>query len=510
MIDLADLTADDLAAWQRLAARAVSPNAFLDPRFLHTVRSGFPESRDLRLVVADQGTEWQGVLAVTTKSMPHRLPGRTTTTGGDFMTSHADRHHPLLDRDRPAAALRALLTGLRSGGLPGLIQLQHLPEDGPVADAVAAVCAGARFGTVERRRAQAPIALRHTVLSRSPAVEPGPLPLLLGHLVPDDAKNVRRRLRGLVREVGAAPVVDLLSDDPALDDEFVALQQAGWKGQAADGGAALHLHPRRERWFREVVAAFRADGDLVGLRLRAGEHTLWIGYLLRSGDSYFGFLDAYAERFHRFSPGVLGRLAALTHVFTATDAPLFDPGFDERYTVGARLFPDRRPQVDLVVATGGLLPRAIVAGWPLGARVGTLARRVEAARARVGASETRAGADGRAGQASDAGRAGADGRAGQVSDAGRVGADGRTGQVSDAGRVGADGRTGQVSDAGRVGRGAGRAGTAVRVDTPPAAPGADRPERPRAGAIVAGGRAESGRATVEIESVDAARATAVE
>lgn len=377
IIDLDALAPADLASWQRLADRAVSPNAFLDPRFLATVPDAFPESADLRLLVVDDGGEWQGVLAVTTKPVHTRLRWRTTTTGGDFMTSHADRHHPLLDRDRPAAALRALLTGLRAAGLPGLLQLQHVPADGPVADALAAVCAGARMGLVERRRTVAPIALRHTVLGRSPVTEDGPLPLLLGHLAPDDARNTRRRLRGIARDLGAPAVADLV-DDVALDDEFVELQHAGWKGRTESGGASLRLHPRRERWFREVTEGFRATGDLVGLRLRAGDRTLWIGYLLRSGGSYFGFLDAYAEEHHRYSPGSIGRLAALTHVFTRTDAPLFDPGFDARYTVGARLFPDRRPQVDLLVATGGLLPRTVVAGWPAGVRTAAWSTRIRA------------------------------------------------------------------------------------------------------------------------------------
>nr|WP_247602081.1 GNAT family N-acetyltransferase [Cellulomonas denverensis] len=301
------------------------------------------------------------------------------------MTTHADRHHPLLDPDRPASALHALLGGLRAGGLPGLVQLQHLPTTGPVADALTATCTRTRIARTERRRDLAPIARRHTVLAASPdGPEPGPLPLLLGHLTPDDAKNARRRLRGIARDLGAPATVQVVCDDPALDDEFIAFQHAGWKGQTA-AGASLRQHPARERWFRDVTGDFRKDGDLLGFRLSAGDRTLWIGYLLRSGDSYFGFLDAFAEEHGRFSPGALGRLAALTHVFTRTDAPLFDPGFDARYAVGARLFPDRREQVDVLVATGGALPRLVVAGWPWAVRAGAIAGRTrDEGRAAVG------------------------------------------------------------------------------------------------------------------------------
>lgn len=364
VLSLDDLTSLDHAAWQRLADRAVSPNAYLDPRFLAGVRHGFSESAPLRLIVAEHAGSWQGVLAVTTTPVHPRLPWRATTTGGDFMTSHADRHHPLLDRDHPTLAARALLDGMREAGLPRLVQLQHLPSTGPVADAIGAATSAARMPLVDRRRSWAPVALRHTVLSHSAPLGDEPLPLLLGHLTRDDARNTRRHLRGIARELGAPAQVDPVRDDPALEDEFIALQHAGWKGRTETGGASLRQHPNREHWFRQTVAAFRARGDLIGLRLAAGDHTLWIGYLLRSGDTWFKFLDAYAEQFRPFSPGTLGRLAAITHVFTQTDAPLFDPGFDARYTVGARLFPDRREQVDVVVATGGVWPSAVVRTWP--------------------------------------------------------------------------------------------------------------------------------------------------
>lgn len=385
ILDLDQLTPADLSAWQHLADRAADPNAYLDPRFLGTARRAFPETADLRLVIAQDDDRWHGVLAVTTKPVHPRLPWRTTTTGGAFMTTHADRHHPLLDPDRPAPALHALLGGLRATGLPGLIQLQHLPTTGPVADALATTCARSRVTRTERRRDLAPIARRDTVLAASPdGPEPGPLPLLLGHLAPDDAKNVRRRLRGIARDFGAPATVQVVCNGPGLDDEFIAFQHAGWKGQTA-AGASLQQHPARARWFRDVTGAFRAGGDLLGFRLTAGDRTLWIGYLLRSGDSYFGFLDAFDEDARRFSPGALGRLAALTHVFTHTDAPLFDPGFDARYTVGARLFPDRREQVDVLVATGGALPRLVVAGWPWAVRAGAVAGRArDEGRAAVG------------------------------------------------------------------------------------------------------------------------------
>jgi len=121
------------------------------------------------------------------------------------------------------------------------------------------------------------------------------------------------------------------------------------------------------------VTGFRRDGDLRVLRLTAGDETLWTGFLVRSGGGWFGVLDAYDERFRRFSPGSIGRIAATTYLLGTTDAPFVDPGFGSSYAVGARLWPAPRPQVDLLVATGGPAADAVLRAAPLARRVGLVA-----------------------------------------------------------------------------------------------------------------------------------------
>ena len=108
-------------------------------------------------------------------------------------------------------------------------------------------------------------------------------------------------------------------------------------------------------------------------RLIPLSQTLWIGYALRSGSGYFGFLDAYAQAHARYSPGSIGRVATMTYVFGATDAASFDPAFDPRYTVGARLFPSTRERVDLLVSTGGAVARAVLRAAPHAHRLGFVA-----------------------------------------------------------------------------------------------------------------------------------------
>ncbi|MFF1529985.1 GNAT family N-acetyltransferase [Cellulomonas sp. NPDC058312] len=379
LIPLAQVTRADAEAWQRLADAALEPNAYLDPRFLVPARDRGAQAADLQLVVAHEGGQWLGVLAVTVKPVAPRVPVRATTTGGAFMTSHADRHHPLVRADRAAEALAALLDGIRSVGLPGLVQLQHFPADGPLARALAEVV-GRRSGprVHERRRRTTVCAPREAVTVLPVPEGPGPVvdpPLSWDHMRTDERRNMRRGVRGLARAADGPLELHDRSTDPDVDDEFLDLQVAGWKGDPARGGAALRLDPVAERWFRAVTAGFRRDKDLLALRLAAGGQTLWIGYALRSGSGYFGFLDAYAQAHARYSPGSIGRVATMTYVFGTTDAAVFDPAFDARYTVGARLFPSTRDRVDLLVATGGAVARTVLRAAPHAHRLGLAADR---------------------------------------------------------------------------------------------------------------------------------------
>lgn len=376
-IPLVEVTDADVQAWQRLADHAVAPNMYLDPRYLVPARHRGEEAADVRVVVVQEGGEWLAAVAVTTKPVAPHVPVRAATTGGAFATVHSDRHHPLVRAGCEVESLAALLRGMREVGLPGLVLLRRFPGEGPLADALADVQRTTSVRVWERRRdigAFAPRAAmtlpRVAPLGGGVLVDP---PLAVDHLPRDERSNLLRRARGLAREAGGPLELHDIGADPTAEDQFVELQAAGWKGDVDRGGSALRLDPVAERWFRQVAAGFRRDGDLAVLRLAAGGRTQWIGYAVRSGGAYFGFLDAYAEQHRRYSPGSIGRVAILTYLLGSTDAPYFDPGFDSRYAAGARLFPSSRPVVDLLVSAGGMTARTVLRAAPAARRFGLLA-----------------------------------------------------------------------------------------------------------------------------------------
>ncbi|WP_159066896.1 GNAT family N-acetyltransferase [Cellulomonas timonensis] len=367
LIPLSRVTETDAQAWRRLADLAVEPNLYLDPRYLIPARAR-PESDGMQIVVVEERGQWLAALAVTTKEVATGARVRAATTGGPFMTPHSDRHHPLVRQGDVVGALTLLLSGMTSVGLPGLVQLQRFPAEGVLAEALAEAVNQTSMLVHERRREVTAFA-RRASLPVLPSDGLATVPVLVtSHLTKNERKQTGRCARGLERVAGGPLELRDRSADPAVDEEFLDLQASGWKGDHSRGGAALRLNPRNERWFREVTSRFRRDGDLLVTQLAAAGQTLWIGYVLRSGGACFGFLDAYAQEHAKYSPGSIGRNAEMTQVFRVTDAPFFDPAFDARYATATRLFPDRRTQVDLLVATRGLAARTLLRAAPLAQR----------------------------------------------------------------------------------------------------------------------------------------------
>ncbi|WP_258934120.1 GNAT family N-acetyltransferase [Nesterenkonia pannonica] len=97
------------------------------------------------------------------------------------------------------------------------------------------------------------------------AAEDGEL-LALSHLSSSSRKNLRRLARKLERDEGGLEMVEE-SEDPEAITRFLRLQNAGWKGDAAQDGKSFE-RTGLDAWFRDVTDSFRADGRLSVLSLR--------------------------------------------------------------------------------------------------------------------------------------------------------------------------------------------------------------------------------------------------
>lgn len=375
---LTEVTPHDVDRWRRLADTAIEPSPNADPRFLHASLGFGLSAEDLELAIVESGDDFALVMPFTRSSRLSGAPVPHVTTSSEFMFVHASKNHPLVSPEDPAAAMRTLFEGLRAKGIPDLVNLTVFPADGALYAALEVLRRDGTVRVFERARDRRAYA-RRTDLDPTGEVWQTASAGVLDHPLPHLSKNTRRRIRRSVKGIEAladAPLSITGHDgDPQLIDEFLELQAAGWKGDASLGGPQFR-HLGHEQWFRSVLDAFQADGRLRIWRLAAGDQTVFIMVTLLSGNGVFGFHDVYSERFHRHSPGSVGRLAILGATMSDPAVPGFDPSMEPfNHLQATSMFPSYREYAELLVAGGSLRSRATVAMFPVAKRIRSLARR---------------------------------------------------------------------------------------------------------------------------------------
>lgn len=324
------------AAWTDLVDRALEANVYLDPDFALPASQHLEAGRRVSFLFAwahpDRAPgDLVAVCAVTERRRPFR--GLAPLWLHDLSTVGV----PLLDRDRAAPALRALLDWA-DRDLPGChgLLVRSMPAEGPTARVLAAVAA-------EGGRAVAVLAAWERAVLRPGSGRAG-----LAALSAKGAKELRRQRRRLA-EMGSLAYAVAHEGDALRDgvERFLALEAAGWKGRA---GTAFLARPERTAFARAMtrllarralcrVDTLTLDGVPVAMAL-----------LLRAGGTASLWKIAYREDLARLSPGVqlvlhitetqeADRALALTDSCAIPDHPMID-----------RLWRDRMRVADVAVA----------------------------------------------------------------------------------------------------------------------------------------------------------------
>ena len=327
----ADLTDRDIAAWRELAARAAEPNPFHEPAFVLPALRHLP-SRRVQLLVVRDGDEWQGVLPVRRAGRWRGIPAPGL---GVWRHPYAFFGAPLVARGAETEVVRLLVEHARRRA-GGLLALELMPADGPLAAPLAAALDG--VPTVEWDR------FERAALRRRP--EGGYVESMLSSR---RRRELRRQLAALARTLGGEAVLVDRAGDPAAVELFLELEASGWKGRG--GGAFVAAHD--DDFFRAVLASFAAAGRLQLFALEVGGRTVAMKCNFVCGDAVYCFKIAYDEATARHSPGVQMELQNVAAFHARTDLAWMDSCADPDNQMINRLWPDRRPIVTLVAAARG-------------------------------------------------------------------------------------------------------------------------------------------------------------
>ena len=332
-----------ITGWERLAARAAEPNPFFEPWYL------LPSLR-----------QWGTAERVVTKAWFHqgRLAGLLPVVRNAGYYGHAVTHArgwlhpnafcgvPLIAAGQEDAFWQALLAHFdRSARRALLLHFPLLPAEGPVNAALDRVLAA-------RGRAHYSVTEEHRALLRG---ERSAATYLEAAMSAKKRKELRRQHNRLAEE--GALAFERLTDDAGLAEwtaEFLALEAAGWKGEA---GSALACAPETRGLFAESLAGAAADGKLERLALRLDGRAIAMLVNFITPPGAYSYKTAFDEAYARFSPGMLLQLENLA-LLERPGVQWSDSCAVEGHPMIERLWRDKRRMVSRNIAIGGMARRA--------------------------------------------------------------------------------------------------------------------------------------------------------
>lgn len=293
--------------WEALCREAAEANCFYAPALLTPALRHLAREGEVRLLEAWEEGTLIGVLPVSIASRYGRYPLRCAT---NWVHRHCFFGAPLLRKGREEAAWRQFLAMLDDADwAPHFLHLTLIDADGATAAALSALCRRQKRGFREAHRYQR--AMLRSDLSADAYWE--------SHMRGKKRKEIRR-LQKRLEELGTVEsrvLVDSM-DLPAWCDDFLALEQSGWKGAE---GTALACAPADAAFFRESLTAAMDAGELHFLRMDFDGKPMAMLVNFGAREGSFSFKITFDEAMARFSPGILIELDNLRHMLDRPDAP---------------------------------------------------------------------------------------------------------------------------------------------------------------------------------------------
>jgi CelD/BcsL family acetyltransferase involved in cellulose biosynthesis len=328
-------------AWRALADRAIEPNGYYLPGWALAIDASARGRTDVAALgawsdAAPNAARLIGLMPVIPLWRAYKIPLPALVSADPYGTLCT----PLLDRELPDQAARALLREARDAGAHALI-LRDVALDGEVMKTFARVL---EQGGMRPRLLQSHA--RACLDATSGADE-----LLRDALGAKKLKELRRQRHRLAEHGEVSFEVARTPDDAARALEiFLALEASGWKAQRGtaltqDGGDAVFI--------RRAVAALAENRQCEIVTLRAGAAPVAAAIVLRHLDRAFYFKLGVDERFAKFSAGVQLTLDLTRHFcadpaiavvdsMAAPDHPMINPIWRRRLSIGDVLIPLRR------------------------------------------------------------------------------------------------------------------------------------------------------------------------
>ncbi|MFM7379191.1 MAG: GNAT family N-acetyltransferase [Erythrobacter sp.] len=330
-----------LAAWERLVARAAEPNPFFEPWYL------LPSLHQWGEGVRVKAWFHEGRLAALMPvARAARYYGHPLTHASVWLHPNAFCGVPLVAAGLEEAFWEALLAHFDARAARALfLHLPQIPTEGPVFAAMTRVLA--RSGRAHYVAAQEARAMLTGETSAAAFLE--------ASMSAKKRKELRRQHNRLAEE-GELTFERVEGSDGVAEwtAEFLALEAAGWKGEA---GSALASAPDTRALFEAALAGAAAAGRLERLALRLDGRAIAMLANFITAPGAYSYKTAFDEAYARFSPGMLLQLENLA-LLERDGIQWADSCAVEGHPMIERLWRAARRMASLNIAIGGPARRA--------------------------------------------------------------------------------------------------------------------------------------------------------
>jgi CelD/BcsL family acetyltransferase involved in cellulose biosynthesis len=338
---------DLVAELSHLANRSIEPNVFFNPRFLAPAMPRL-EDREVRLAVIRDGDTKRSRLRLL---VPFTLERPAPVLGVPVLRAWSSPYSPLgtplVDRDSPADYVEDLLTmlGRPHLGLPKVFVFPDILLDGAFAGTLRLLAQDASLPMVT-------IGQEDRVFLESTSDGDAYLEARLSAHHRGEFRRQRRKLEAV------GPVDHGIARTPAeiriAAENFLALENGGWKGSA---GTAMAADRYRAAFFREAMDRM-ASADMVRIHTLSagGKPVASLVVLIEAGVAH-AWKTAFDETHAALSPGMLLMVDATCSLLDDPNVIATDSCAGTGHAMISRLWGERRRLGTIVVGLNPAVER---------------------------------------------------------------------------------------------------------------------------------------------------------
>lgn len=349
-LDTAGIKALDAADWDRLSAAVLTDNPFYSRQYVLAGLGSVEPGAGLDAVAIRNGAgRLVGLFPFRKK---HLLPFLwPVARGAENLYQFSGM--PLVEREAAPAVVDVWLDGLLAKATPAFWVLGNFDSGGPLK------------GLIEASAASRGLATRLVVPYPRPHLTglPGGMAAHASEVIAKGRlKDIQRNLRRL-REMGE--VVFERATVPALVrsrlEQFLAMEQAGWKGQ---GGTAFMSDERHADFARRAFAGAAGMEGLASIdSLLLDGQPIAMSINIASGNTAFTPKCTYDEDLRKYGPGLALEYLIVERFYAAGEYDDMDAATTTGGHLVLGLWDAQKPMGRLIVGPAGWRTDLLAAGW---------------------------------------------------------------------------------------------------------------------------------------------------